>query len=118
MNTEIDNIKEDIRDIKSDVARDHSALLTLSASYSVVGVQKNLLFDNYKIQMDILDSEVFFAPPKWSDADIIAQDSKSDKVFTAGELANRPNLFTQTSHTPNQLKTFKFLALDANIFVH
>jgi len=25
---------------------------------------------------------------------------------------------TQTSHTPNQLKTFKFLALDANIFVH
>ena len=27
-------------------------------------------------------------------------------------------LLTQTSHTPNQLKTFKFLALDANIFVH
>ncbi len=28
------------------------------------------------------------------------------------------NSITQTSHTPNQLKTFKFLALDANIFVH
>lgn len=93
VNTEIDNIKEDIRDITSDVARDHSALLTLSASYNVAGIQKNLLFDSYKIQMDILGSEVFFAPPKWSESDEIAKDFKSDKVFTASELANRPNLF-------------------------
>ena len=31
---------------------------------------------------------------------------------------NGKEFITQTSHTPNQLKTFKFLALDANIFVH
>ncbi len=35
--------------------------------------------------------------------------------FLAARIQDR---ITQTSHTPNQLKTFKFLALDANIFVH
>ena len=54
-----------------------------------------------------------------------------DIVKAAGPQGNIPSLngfseflfsdyslLTQTSHTPNQLKTFKFLALDANIFVH
>ena len=33
-------------------------------------------------------------------------------------ISDTDDTFTQTSHTPNQLKTFKFLALDANIFVY